>query len=57
MLLACALRDGAPSALTMGPATMGERLNLSEHHSVLSAQLLEKARHAANRLVAAGEEL
>ncbi|KAK7254493.1 cyclic nucleotide-monophosphate binding protein [Aureococcus anophagefferens] len=31
----------------MGPATMGERLNLSEHHSVLSAQLLEKARHAA----------
>jgi hypothetical protein len=43
----CALRDGAPSALTMGPATMGERLNLSEHHSVLSAQLLEKARHAA----------
>lgn len=42
-----ALRDGAPSALTMGPATMGERLSLSEHHSVLSAQLLEKARHAA----------
>jgi len=47
VLRGCALRDGAPSALTMGPATMGERLNLSEHHSVLSAQLLEKARHAA----------